>query len=89
MMTERFNNQASAGRTTYGTFFLKEFVTRRKRGNSMARVLSLVFTLAAALPLFVTKAGGQDSFSTGRRSQNRPNPGHDGGGTAAPSTNAI
>ena len=27
----------------------------------MARLLSLVFTLAAALPLFVTKAGGQDS----------------------------
>src|SRR5262245_40191755 len=27
----------------------------------MARLLSLVFALAAALPLFVTKAGGQDS----------------------------
>jgi glycosyl hydrolase family 106( putative alpha-L-rhamnosidase) len=27
----------------------------------MARILSLVFALAAALPLFVTKAGGQDS----------------------------
>jgi hypothetical protein len=61
MVTERFNNQASAGWTTYGTFFLREFVTGRKRGNSMARVWSLVFALAAALPLFVTKAGGQDS----------------------------
>jgi hypothetical protein len=27
----------------------------------MARILSLVFALAAALPLSVTKAGGQDS----------------------------
>jgi alpha-L-rhamnosidase len=37
------------------------FVTAIKRGNSKARVLSLVFALAAALPLFVTNAGGQDS----------------------------
>ena len=33
----------------------------RKRGNSVARILSLVFALAAALPLSLTKAGGQDS----------------------------
>jgi glycosyl hydrolase family 106( putative alpha-L-rhamnosidase) len=37
------------------------FVTARTRGNSMARVLSLVFALATALPLFVTNAGGQNS----------------------------
>lgn len=61
MMTERFNNQAPAGWTTYGPFFLKEFVTGRKRGNSIARLLSLVFALAAALPLYVTNAGGQDT----------------------------
>src|SRR5262245_40293549 len=37
------------------------FVTAGRRGNSMARVLSLVFALATALPLFVTNAGGQYS----------------------------
>src|SRR5215475_4470717 len=37
------------------------FVTTKRRGNSMARVWSLVLALAAALPLFVTNAGGQNS----------------------------
>ena len=36
-------------------------MTTRKRGNSIARLLSLAFALAAALPLSVTNAGGQDS----------------------------
>src|SRR5262245_17097438 len=35
MTTERFNNQASAGWTTYGTFFLRSRSCRRRRPETM------------------------------------------------------
>src|SRR5215468_11446451 len=59
MTTQRFINQASAGWTTYGTFFLRRRAMNRRR---LFQALSLLFGSLLAASILTPQGGAQEGI---------------------------